>query len=167
MKVLYIIRHAKSSWDDDRLTDFERPLNSRGKKDAPKMARRLKEKEVHPDLLLTSPAKRASKTCYEFADILNFPKSSIQQDEKLYHASPEIILETVKKIKDKFDVVFLFGHNPGLTEFAEWLTRENILNIPTCGIVAVKIKIKSWKDIKPDLAKMLFFDFPKRNLRKE
>jgi phosphohistidine phosphatase len=166
MKAIYLIRHAKSSWTDDRLTDFERPLNERGKKDAPRMAKRLKEKEIHPDLMITSPAKRASKTCREFSKILNFPKTSIKSDEQLYHANPETILETIRNIKDKFDVILLFGHNPGLTEFAEWLTGETLNNIPTCGIVGVKLKTNSWKKTDPSLARMLFFDFPKRNLIK-
>lgn len=166
MKALYLIRHAKSSWTDDRLSDFERPLNERGKKDAPRMAKRLKEKEIHPDLVITSPAKRAAKTCKEFSKILNYPKSSIRSEEKLYHASPETILETIRAVKDKIDVVFVFGHNPGLTEFAEWLTGEVLTNIPTCGIVGVKLKVASWKKVDPASAKLLFFDFPKRNLVK-
>lgn len=167
MKALYLIRHAKSSWEDDRLTDFERPLNERGKKDAPRMAKRMKEREIHPDLMITSPAKRANRTCREFAKILNFPKSSIQEEEKLYHANPETILNLVRNLKDKHDVVLLFGHNPGLTEFAEWITGETLLNIPTCGMVGIKLKIKNWKDVDPKNSKMMFFDFPKRNIRKE
>ncbi|MFZ9981574.1 MAG: SixA phosphatase family protein [Cyclobacteriaceae bacterium] len=166
MKAIYLIRHAKSSWTDDSLTDFERPLNERGKKDAPRMAKRLKEKDIHPDLMITSPAKRASKTCKEFSKILKFPKTSIQNEKRLYHASPETILETIRGIRDKFDVVLLFGHNPGLTEFAEWITGETLNNIPTCGIVGVKLKTDSWKKTDPSLARMLFFDFPKRNLVK-
>lgn len=166
MKTLYIIRHAKSSWEDDRLTDFERPLNDRGKKDAPRMAKRLKEKEVYPDLMITSPAKRASRTCREFSRILGYPKTSIQENESLYHANPETIQKVIKGIKDKHDVVLIFGHNPGLTEFAEWLTGENLVNIPTCGVVGVNSKIKTWAELTPEKSKMLFFDFPKKHIRR-
>ena len=167
MKVLYLIRHAKSSWEDDHLTDFERPLNERGKKDAPRMAKRMKEKEIVPELMISSPAKRAIKTCKEFAKVLGYPKTSIKEEETLYHASPETIMKIVQDLKDKYDVVVLFGHNPGLTEFAEWLTGEHLVNIPTCGIVGVKLKIKSWKELSQDRNKMILFDFPKKNLRKE
>lgn len=167
MKVLYLIRHAKSSWDNDRLTDFERPLNERGKKDAPRMAKRIKEKEITPDLMISSPAKRAIKTCKAFANILSYPKSSIKEDPTLYHASPETIASVIQGIRDKADVVLIFGHNPGLTEFAEWLTGENLVNVPTCGVVGVKLKIKSWKDLSRDKASMILFDFPKKHIRKE
>ena len=166
MKALYLVRHAKSSWENDLLSDFERPLNERGKKDAPRMAKRLKEKEIHPDVMITSPAKRAKRTCREFSNVLGFPKSSIKEEETLYHASPETILKVLKTIRDKHDVVLMFGHNPGLTEFAEWLTGEKLVNIPTCGIVGVKLKIKTWAELKPETSKMLFFDFPKRNILK-
>lgn len=126
------------------------------------MARRLKEKEITPDIFITSPAKRTSRTCREFARVFNFPKTAIKKVEELYHASPETILKVLQRINEKYDLVLLFGHNPGLTEFAEWLTSKNLLNIPTCGIVGIKLQIKFWKDIDPGKARLLLFDFPKK-----
>ena len=167
MKVLYLIRHAKSSWDNDLLTDFERPLNERGKKDAPRMAKRLKEKEITPDLMISSPAKRAIKTCKAFAEILGYSKSAIKEEQKLYHASPETIGSVIQATRDKFDTVLIFGHNPGLTEFAEWLTGENLVNVPTCGVVGVKLKIKTWKELSRDKSSMILYDFPKKHLRRD
>lgn len=167
MKLLVLIRHAKSSWDDLSLSDFDRPLNDRGKKDAPRMARRFKERKITPDLLYSSPAKRALRTCKVFAEKLDIPESSIRTDESLYHAEEEKLLGLCRKLKDKQNIVLLFGHNPGLTDFTNLLTGEKLLNIPTCGIAAIRFRIKSWKDIAAGKGKLDFLDFPKKNKRKQ
>jgi phosphohistidine phosphatase len=167
MKTLYLIRHAKSSWDDLDLTDIERPLNERGKKDAPRMGKRLKEKNVFPDLILSSPAKRAFETCKVFAKTLGFSEEKIKTDKRLYHASEDQILKVVQEIEDLNDqeeVVMIFGHNPGLTEFANSLLNETIDNIPTCGVVASKIRVKYWKETTFGSGEMKFFDFPKNKV---
>lgn len=164
VKTLYIVRHAKSSWDDPNLDDFERPLNERGKRDAPRMGKRLKEREVHPDHILSSPARRAFSTAKRIAKVLGYSKDVIKTEKKLYHAGEEQILSVIKSINDKFDVVLVFGHNPGLTEFVNALKDDDgqvIDNIPTCGIVAFELKVDHWKDIGWAKGKMLFFDFPK------
>lgn len=161
LKTLYIIRHAKSSWDDPSLDDFSRPLNGRGEKDAPRMGKRLKERGVIPDLLLSSPATRAIKTCKAIAKVLEYPKERIVEEKKMYHANEATILSILSNIKDAHDVVLIFGHNPGLTEFANVLLNQNIMNVPTAGVVAGKLNIESWKSIKPGCGEMLFFDFPK------
>ncbi|MBK5280437.1 MAG: histidine phosphatase family protein [Bacteroidia bacterium] len=168
MKTLYLIRHAKSSWDDLDLKDFDRPLNERGKKDAPRMAKRLKEKKVFPDLMLSSPAERALTTCKEIAKVLGYLEENIKSDSRLYHADEDQLLKIVQEIKDLNDaeeVVMIFGHNPGLTVFANLLLNEHIPNIPTCGVVAADMKISSWNDTKFRSGKLLFFDFPKENKR--
>ncbi|MEY4931219.1 MAG: hypothetical protein RI909_1943 [Bacteroidota bacterium] len=165
MKTLYVIRHAKSSWDDPDLGDFDRPLNKRGKKDAPNMARRLKEKRVTPDFMISSPAARAFDTCKEFAKILDYDKDKIKTDQRLYHADEDQILTVIRDLKDRVrddeEIVLLFGHNPGLTEFANALTNESIENIPTCGIVKCHLKIERWKDVTFGCGALNFFDFPK------
>jgi phosphohistidine phosphatase len=165
MKTLYLIRHAKSSWDDPDLGDFERPLNKRGKKDAPNMARRLKEKRVTPDFMITSPATRAFETCKMFAEILNYNKDKIITDKRLYHADEAQLLKVIHEIKererDEEEVILLFGHNPGLTEFANKLLNENIDNIPTCGIVKAHLKAGRWKEVTFGGGKLKFLDFPK------
>jgi phosphohistidine phosphatase len=163
MKTLYIIRHAKSSWANADQSDFERGLNDRGKKDAPRMGKRLKEKDVHPDLLLTSPAKRAFSTAKRIAKVLDYPKKKIKTDRELYHAGEDTILSVIQSLNDTHNTVLLFGHNPGLTDFVNTLIDEeaNIDNIPTCGIVAFALQIDSWKDVSWGRGKMLFFDYPK------
>lgn len=162
--MLYLIRHAKSSWDDLDLKDFDRPLNERGKKDAPRMGKRLKEKEIYPDIMLCSPAKRALETCKAIAKVLSFPEEKIKTDKRLYHANEDQLLKVVKEIedlKDKEEVVMIFGHNPGLTHFANSFLSENIDNIPTCGVVGSKVSVKSWKEVRFGSGEMKFFDFPK------
>ncbi len=166
MKKLYIILHAKTSWDDPELDDFDRPLNKRGLKDAPRMGKRLKEKQVTPDMVLSSPAERALATCQAIAAALRFDESKIKTDKRLYHANEDQILEVVRSLKDSprdsEEVVMIFGHNPGLTEFANSLLKTTIDNIPTCGIVAAELRVEHWQDVTFGCGKMLFFDFPKR-----
>jgi len=161
-RTLYLVRHAKSSWDDPSLNDFDRPLNERGKRDAPRMAKRMKERELAPDLLYSSPAKRALKTCKEFAKVLGIRESTIRTNRDLYHASEEMLLEKIKNLGDKSTEVMVFGHNPGLTEFANLVTGGSIDNIPTSGVVGIRFKAGSWKEIAPGSGKVLFFDFPKQ-----
>lgn len=161
MKTLYLVRHAKSSWDDPLLDDFSRPLNARGKRDAPTMAKRLKEKRVLLDLIVSSPAERAIATAREIARTLNFDQHKIKTLPELYHASPERILETLKQISDKVDTLLLVGHNPGLTEFIDALTEINIDNVPTCGMAAFKLNIASWKALEMREETLLFYDYPK------
>jgi phosphohistidine phosphatase len=163
-KTLIIVRHAKSSWENEDLSDFERPLNDRGKRDAPRMAKRLKEKRVYPDMMLTSPAQRALATCEIIAEGLGFAKNKIVREKSLYHASASQILQTLQQLRDRDEeeVVMIFGHNPGLTEFANELLHENIDNIPTCGVVGCRLDIDEWKKMKWGCGAMDYFDFPKK-----
>jgi phosphohistidine phosphatase len=167
MKTLYLIRHAKSSWDDLDLTDLERPLNDRGKKDAPRMGKRLKEKNIFPDLMLTSPAKRAYETCKLIAKTLGHSEEKIKTDKRLYHASEDQLLKVIQEIQnlnDDEEVVFIFGHNPGLTEFANSLLNQTIDNIPTCGVIGCEVRVKHWNETTFGSGEMMFFDFPKNKI---
>jgi len=163
MKTLYVIRHAKSSWTDPTASDFERGLNDRGKRDAPKMGKRLKEKEIHPDVVISSPAKRALSTAKRISEAIKFEKSMIQTESKLYHADEDAILSVIREINDNQQTAMIFGHNPGLTDFVNAVSGEeiNIDNVPTCGIVAFSLPVDSWKDVAWKTAKLLFFDYPK------
>ena len=164
MKTLYVIRHAKSSWADPDQADIERSLNERGKRDAPRMGRRLKEKDIHPQVMLSSPARRAYSTAKRIADVLDFPKEKIKTDRILYHADEETLLSVVQTLNDKCENAFIFGHNPGITEFVNSLADKEIYidNVPTCGIAAFQILIDSWKDVTWRSGTLLFFDFPKK-----
>ena len=163
MKTLIIVRHAKSSWDDPNISDFKRPLNDRGERDAPRMAKRLKEKDLAINTVVSSPAVRALATCHVFVDILGFPRNQVREIKELYHAGDEIILNVVKQLTDnKNDVAMLFGHNPGLTGFVNNLLEEDIDNIPTAGIVCCKLNIDKWRDAKWGCGQIDFFDWPKK-----
>ncbi|HVG41393.1 MAG TPA: histidine phosphatase family protein [Chitinophagaceae bacterium] len=163
MKTLIIVRHAKSSWEEIGQKDIDRPLNGRGKKDAPEMAKRLKKKEVKIDLFLSSPAKRAKKTAKHFAEEYNVKKDEIKIEEKLYEAASQTFYDVVKGLPDKHDAVALFSHNPGITEFVNSLTSVHTDNMPTCGVFAVRANIDNWAQFKEKDKEFLFFDYPKNS----
>jgi phosphohistidine phosphatase len=164
MKTLLLVRHAKSSWEQPGLSDFDRPLNERGKKDAPEMAGRVKEKGIKLDHLISSPAKRARKTARYFAEEFDFKKEDVQLAEELYGATQSQFLQAVTGISDKYESVALFSHNPGITDFASSLTNIRVDDMPTCAVFAVQIQTDSWKDFAGAEKKFLFFDYPKNPL---
>jgi phosphohistidine phosphatase len=161
MKKLLLVRHAKSSWDDFSIRDFDRPLNDRGKKDAPEMAKRLLKKDIQIDAFVSSPAKRARKTAELFSKEYDQKKDYIMFIDELYLAAPPVFEQVIKDLDDKFDTVALFSHNEGITEFANRLTDVKTDNIPTCGIFAVKINTRHWKQFTAAQKEFWFFDYPK------
>ncbi len=162
VKTLLIVRHAKSSWDAGTLSDFERTLNERGKKDAPVMAQRLKERNISIDAFVSSPAKRAKKTAELFAEVYGRDKDEIVFISKLYHAAIPAFFEVTEELADEFNTVAIFSHNPGITEFVNMLTSEVRLdNMPTCGIFAIRMHDSSWKNFSKARKEFLFFDYPK------
>ena len=165
MKTVILVRHAKSSWDSDALSDFERPLNDRGKKDAPDMAQRLLSRKVGIDTFISSPAKRARKTAQLFVKEYNVPEESILYKSELYHALPEAFYEVIDKLEDQRLNIAIFSHNPGITAFANSLTENMELdNIPTCGVFAIKINIEKWREFRVARKEFWFFDYPKLKL---
>ena len=164
MKTLLLIRHAKSSWDQPGLSDFDRPLNERGKADAPQMAKRVKEKGIELDHLVSSPAKRARKTAKYFAEAFGLEKEDIKLVEELYGATQAQFLKSVTDISDKYQTVALFSHNPGITDFASSLTNVRVDDMPTCAVFALQAETESWKDFASAEKKFLFFDYPKNPL---
>ena len=162
MKQLLLIRHAKSDWNDASLSDFDRPLNERGKRDAPVMAKRLLDKKIKIDLFISSPAKRAKKTAEFFADVYLQKNDAIIFISKLYHADTNAFFDVISNLDDSLNAVAVFSHNSGITEFANLLTDTvKVDNIPTCGIFAVKINTSKWADFKKAKKEFLFFDYPK------
>ena len=161
MKTLILVRHAKSSWDQVGLSDFERPLNERGKKDAPEMAKRLKEKGIKIDLVISSPAKRAHKTAKYFADEFDIKKDDIKLIEELYIASTAAFSSAISQLDDKYDTVALFSHNPGITEFASIQTNVRVDDMPTSAVFALQADTERWEGFENAEKKFLFFDYPK------
>lgn len=166
MKKLFLVRHAKSSWKFPELEDFDRPLNKRGKRDAPFMGKLLKEKKIKPDLLLSSPAVRAYVTARTIAEQINYPAKKLQKNEGLYHGSIRELMVSIKKTDKKINSLMIFGHNPGLTEFSNYLTAKYLDNIPTCGIVEIDLRIEDWKEIDEDSGTLVSFEYPKKYFKK-
>ncbi len=162
MKTLYIIRHAKSSWHHPNLKDDNRPLNERGKRDAPFMANLLFEKGIKSELLISSTAVRANATADFFEDKLLIGKYILNQN--LYLAGIQELLKILSGNFETINSIMIVGHNPGLTDLIEFLTNQFFDNLPTCGIVCIELDIESWKEINKGTGKIVFFDYPKKYL---
>jgi len=161
MKKLYLVRHAKSSWKYPELSDFERPLNHRGKKDAPKMGKWLRARKIVPDLIISSPAVRASTTAKIFSEVLSYPSDRIRYHDQMYGTSVSTLLDIIKKTEESVKSLMIFGHNPEITSLANTLSDSYIDNIPTCGIYALNVIVKKWQDISHKCGNLDFFQFPK------
>jgi len=161
-KLLYLIRHAKSSWDDPSLRDHDRPLNKRGKRDAPLMANVLKKKGIKPDLIYSSTAERALEFAKVIAEILDFKKKKIVSTKDLYMADVKEMLGILRSVEDSAKTVFMVSHNPYITEFANSLCNYNLDNIPTSGVFCIEFDVKKWKDIDLGKGKFVSFDYPKK-----
>jgi len=162
MKTLIVVRHAKSSWADSNQSDFERPLNDRGKHDAPIMANRIKEKIGHVDDFVSSTALRAQQTCEFFCTAFKFPLNKIQLKDQLYHAEANTIYNVVSNQNQSSNTIAIFGHNPGITDLVNTLVEKtSIDDMPTCGVFAVTALVNDWKEFKNAKKKFLFFDYPK------
>ncbi len=162
MKDLFLIRHAKSSWDYPDLRDIERPLGARGKADAPFMAEIIREKRVLPDKLVSSTARRAQDTALFFAKAFDRPSWDIELVEQIYEAFPDDLQEVVSDLDPQWGTVFLFGHNPGFTVYANRFAEGfRFDNVPTCGIVHIRGEVTDWHDFQPGQAKVEAWLFPK------
>ena len=162
MKTLYLLRHAKSSWEYEELSDHDRPLNKRGRSDAPLIGQELADREIKLDMIITSSAVRALTTATLIAKELKFAPEKIGVQEELYLMATDDLRVFVQSLPDEYDHVMVVGHNPSLTELANQLSPEkSIANIPTAGIVGISFDCGYWGEISPDNSKLLFFDFPK------
>jgi phosphohistidine phosphatase len=162
LKKLYLVRHAKSSWKNPELNDYERPLNKRGKRDAPFMGNLINEKGITPDLIISSTAKRAYETAKYFAGEMKYPLEKIKTDKNLYEAGVNDILSVLSKTESNIETLMLFSHNPGLTDFSNFISNERIENIPTSAVVSLKLNVKHWKEIGEQSCELEFFEYPKR-----
>jgi len=163
LKRLTLVRHAKSSWKDPELADFDRPLSKRGKQDAPLMGERLAAMDQIPELLVSSPARRASKTARLLARELKIADERLIFKPEIYEAEPAVLLEVVRDLDDRWKHVLLVGHNPGLTEIGNLLADCGIENIPTCGVLCLDFDVESWEKIGPGSGTLVFYDTPKKS----
>ncbi|MCE9615720.1 MAG: histidine phosphatase family protein [Lentisphaerae bacterium] len=161
MKRLYLVRHAKSSWQESTLSDFDRPLNRRGERDAPQMAERLARRGVRPDRLLSSGAVRAITTARVLAEALKYPASAIEENNRIYEADAGDLLAIVRALDRQWDTVMVVGHNPAMTDLVNALTDEIVENVPTCGIMEIVFDGDDWAGIDIGGGHLAAFDFPR------
>ena len=160
-KILILVRHAKSSWADPYLDDHDRPLNDRGKRDAPIMGEFLASRIDSPEYWISSTAKRAKKTAFQFADAFGVSRKQIHRKQELFHASPYTMLSVIQETPEDHRSVILFAHNPGITMMANGYRGNEIVNVPTAGIVMIKLDAERWADIALYEGEVLDFYFPK------
>ncbi len=161
MKNLYLIRHAKSSWEHPGLRDSQRPLNERGLRDGPVMANLLRQRMETPVLIVSSPAKRALTTAMFFADSFGVPEEAVVRNPAIYEASVRELLQIISVLPNAADTVFLFGHNPTFTDVANLFSAEFIPNIPTCGIVQITSEAGEWAHFDETNSRLVWKIFPK------
>lgn len=162
MKTLTLVRHAKSSWKDTRLSDRERPLNKRGKRDAPVMGKRMIEHGIRPSLIISSPARRAWSTAKIIAAQISYPIEFLQREDGLYLASLDEILDIILAQDNRFNNLMVVGHNPGMTDFANFLSPGLTNNLPTAGVVSVQIDQDDWNLYERPSTDLLVYDYPKK-----
>ncbi len=162
MKTLTLVRHAKSSWKDTSLRDRDRPLNKRGKRDAPIMGKRLHGHGIRPSLIVSSPANRAWTTAKIIAKELSYPLEFLQRDDNLYLASVDRILDVIVAQDEGFNSLMIVGHNPGFTDFANFLSPGLTHNLPTAGVVSVGIHQDHWNLYEQPTTELLVHDWPKK-----
>lgn len=163
MKTIVIVRHAKSSWNDLSLSDHQRPLNKRGKRDAPVMGARLADWGLPVDRVISSSAVRALTTAEIITREMDFPWDELQIEDGLYHASEEDMLDLIQEQEDHIDGLMLFGHNPGMTYLVNDLSNLDLDNLPTCGVVVLKFDVYSWPEVGEGIAISAEMDFPKKH----
>jgi len=163
MKRLYLVRHAKSSWANGQQADFDRPLNSRGKKDAPEMGKHLRmRRAVSVDLVLCSTAKRAKATAKRLLKEIQYPIEQVVWKEMIYSGNATDLLILISNVEDHFKSVMVIGHNPDMTDLVNFLSREEIGDMPTCGVFGLAFEVDTWSAIKSERGLKLFYDVPKQ-----
>ena len=165
MKKIILFRHAKAAQAEPGMRDFDRPLKERGKKDAILMGERIKARGISPDLILSSPAKRAKKTAKLVARQIGYSKDRIQYDQKIYDTNASYLFKLLKAQDDRHDIVMLFGHNPDLSLLTESLLvqQPDFSGLPTAGVSCIEFDVDHWEQLKKGQGRAVFIDYPKRD----
>jgi len=161
MKTLYIVRHAKSSWEYDSVKDIDRPLKERGINDAHLLSKYLAKKINKPDVFLSSSANRALHTAVIFCENFGYPLSNLKIKPQLYNFSDGYLVKTVKALDDSFDSAIVFSHDHGINSFVNKFGNKPIAHVTTCGVVGIQFDTKHWKDIKK--GSTILVEFPKNH----
>ena len=159
-KWVYLLRHAKSSWDNPKLADKDRPLNSRGIRNAADMGKRIAVQGFQPNRIISSPAKRALTTACDIADAVNYPSRSIEIESALYFCGIDAMLQVIARLDHDVNSVMLVGHNPDISGLLKKLCGESD-EMPTCAFAAISFDIDSWQDVANTAGKLWWYDFPK------
>lgn len=159
MKTLYIVRHAKSSWEYNGIKDIDRPLKKRGINDSYLISKVLEKKVKCPDVFVSSCANRALHTAMIFSYTFNFPLANIKISKSLYNFSDGYLIKTVKALDDGFESAIIFSHDHGINTFVNKFGNKPIAHVPTCGVVGIQFKDKHWKNIKKGTTFLI--EFPK------
>ncbi len=160
-KTLLLARHAKSSWKSPGLADHDRPLNKRGKHDAPVMGNYVKSKYHCPNIILSSTALCAITTAKMMAHEMEYDCDKILTKKEIYGAWPHQLLEIIQSMNNSIESAMIIGHNPTMTELIEEITNHGISNVPTCGIAIIQFQTQSWSDIGDCPAILQDFIYPK------
>lgn len=161
MKTVILLRHAKSSWKNEDLSDFDRPLNARGLEAAPLIGSLMFDKKIEADAILSSPAKRARQTAVLVRETAQL-KPQIRYEEKIYEASPLALFYLLAEQDDKNGSILLVGHNPGLERLTEILTGETVA-MKTATLAKIDLPIEKWSEINPNCGKLSFVLYPRRS----
>jgi len=161
IKTLYLIRHATSDWSDGSLSDFERGLKKRGHKDLDTISSYMSLQQLKPDLIVSSLALHAQTTADQLGKKIGY-EGKIHYMEELYNTRPDTIMNILTLQDDSYETIFLVGHNPELTEFANFLVEDNFPKIPTLGVLAINLDIENWDDITENCGEIDFFIQPKQ-----
>ena len=161
MKTLYLLRHAKSSWSFDELSDQERPLNDRGRDDAPLMGQALAKRHICPDVVVSSPAVRAMSTAVLVAREMQYAHDKIVVEPGIYGADVEGLLGIIRGLPDGAASVLLVGHNPTITETANALSPSSLNEMPTAAVVCLRFSCDHWKEVGKANAEFYFYDYPR------
>ncbi len=161
MKTLYLVRHAKSSWKDQSLSDLQRPLNKRGHTSALAMGERLKQRDVEVERLISSPALRALTTARYLADAIDYDHQHIVIETPMYFSGIDAMLQLVQDSDPEINTLMLVGHNPDMTSFLNFLCGYHTSNMPTCAIATIEFK-GEWKKISQSDGTLLDYDYPKK-----
>ncbi len=167
MKQLILLRHAKSSWSNPDLTDFQRPLNKRGQRDAPFMADVFKKTGIVLDKIIASPAERTLTTAQNFADKLGYPFEDIQTEPKLYDENFNYFLQIIRQLEEHLQKVMIVSHNPYITYMINYLTNEHLDNLPTCGCFGIELQVKLWREVAENTGTKMFYEYPKKYFKSD
>lgn len=161
MKTIYLVRHAHAGWNNANRSDFDRTLSERGRDEAGEIAGRLLKKEVHPEIIISSPASRTIETAGIFGETMGFAEEPVREESGIYSGDVGTMAGLIRSLPDAYRSVMLFGHNPTISMYASWLTGRHLAQMETCGVLRLDLPVKKWSDAKEGSAATAWYLYPK------